>query len=499
MKKRIVGIAMMAGIASLTLVGCQNGSESASSSGTEPTPLSDTAYYDALADRVAFDAANANNISESFADGKMSDAYWNTLSGVWQNDSAVYPHNGVQQRNLAYVSDGSKTYLGIKGRGIYDSSSDAVKKNGYTLPEGGCIISKNKLGPGRFEIEMAVMPREGGVTAMWTYNTTTGSEATSQNEIDIEVGGNTSKTYTQEWCTSWTTHTVKQTNNVDTSSKVFMNDGKMHKYTFDWYTNYGKTAEPRVDWFLDGMYLSSVKGDAVPTKDMPLWIGLWFANWCSKAAFDEDYLLIQSIKYTAFDSTQDYETTRSKSGYTQVTPSQAGIPTITYETVKNLNKISNGDFETLDLCKQDASYMGWVLETASKGTLALSTDKASGTNSLLLTSGTGTGTHGEYLEQTISNFFEGYEFDFAFAGKKATDSTKAEVVLHYTDTTGKEVGNQTLSLDSTSWKNYSYSGTMPKGSRNLLIELNVDDGAANFDAASLIYKGAQTKVPFIDE
>ena len=88
-------------------------------------------------------------------------------------------------------------------------------KQGRIKAEGGVIMSKNFLKPGRFEINMRPMPREGGVTAMWTYYCATGNEETSQNEIDIELGGDGQ--YTNQWCTTWTTHSMKETQMMDVS------------------------------------------------------------------------------------------------------------------------------------------------------------------------------------------------------------------------------------------------------------------------------------------
>jgi hypothetical protein len=228
-KQPILRTIAILGLGVIPLAACAQNAGSSSLNLSVPT-FDGTSYYDSVAERVGLDSANANNIDEQFTGGKMSDTVWNALSGVWQNDSAAYPHNGMQAHNLFYVKNGSKTQLAFEGRGIYSSDSDTVIKNGYREPEGACIISKNHLGPGRYEIAMAAMPREGGVSAMWTYCTTTGSEATSQNEIDIEIGGNTSETYMREWCTTWTKHTSKATINVDVSKLCYLNDGAIHKY-----------------------------------------------------------------------------------------------------------------------------------------------------------------------------------------------------------------------------------------------------------------------------
>jgi hypothetical protein len=465
----------------------------AASSTKSASTFDGTDYYDHLADRVGLDSTNENNIDEEFASGTMSDDYWNTLSGVWQNDMASsYPHNGVQSRNLFYVTNGSKTQLAFKGRGIYSSDSDTATSGNYRKPEGACIISKKHLGPGRYEINMATMPREGGVTAMWTYCTTTGSEASSQNEIDIEVGGNTSETYMREWCTTWTKHTTKATVNVDVSSLCYLNDGKMHKYTFDWYTDYQGSGEKRVDWFLDGIFIASVTGEEVSETEMPLWIGLWFPNWCSTAAFDTDYLLVDSIKYTAFDSTQAYENCRAASGYTQVAPSKSNIQTLTYEEVHGVNKIANGSFTTLDVCPQDQTYYGWALDSASEGTLALVDDTVKAKKVLELTAGTGTDTnHGEYLTQTISNAYAGYTYTYSIDAKKMSSSASAQLEFHYSTIKGSTLsGTKTIALEGTDWQNYTGTITMPQKCGNLRMDLVVNDGSAAFTNASIVFNSA---------
>lgn len=462
-------------------------SSSSSSSEKEPTVFDGTDYYESLSSRVSFDKDNENNIVEEFSSGKMNDDYWNALSGVWQNDSSSYPHNGVQSRNLFYVKNDDKTSLAFKGRGIYSSDEDSVKKNGYTLPEGACIISKNNLGPGRFEIEMAAMPREGGVSAMWTYSTTTGNEATSQNEIDIELGGNTSETFMREWCTTWTKHSSKATENVDVTPICHTNDGKIHKYSFDWYTDYKGTGKARVDWFLDSILIATFSGEGgevVPVTEMPLWIGLWFPNWASIASFDTDYMLVDSIKYTAFDSSQGYDACRAKSGYTQVSPSKAMIKTISMGEVRGLNKLSNGDFSSLEKAPQDESYMGWVEDGASQGTVSL-TDGPSTSKAFLLSSKDNTGDTGEFLMQKISNCYEGYEFTYVFEAK-LNEGSEASIEFHYLSIRDKNLKTLSIILGGEGFKTYAGSSPMPENAGHLRVDLVVDKGSAVFSKARLI-------------
>ncbi|MCR4562038.1 MAG: glycoside hydrolase family 16 protein [Bacilli bacterium] len=473
----------------LSLASCGGAGSGGNSSGgksvTSEKTFDGTAYYDSVESRVKFNSDNENNINETFAGGKMSDTYWSTLEGVWQNDSASYPHNGMMNHNLAYVQDGDNTLLSFKGRGVHNRESDTVYRNGYYLPEGACIISNKHLGPGRFEIDMAAMPREGGVSAMWTYCTTTGSEATSQNEIDIEIGGNTTETYMREWCTSWTKHTSKATENVDVSRICYLNDGKIHKYTFDWYTDYPGLNDRRVDWFIDGIYIASIKGEEVPEHEMPLWIGLWFPNWSSCASFEEDYMLVDGIRYTAFDDSQYYEGCRSNPGYTKQIPSKAGIKTIDISETE-VNKVSNGDCDSLDVCLQDSSYFGWIEDNASAGELTLEDGEDGKCFNLVAGE-----EKGEYLVQTISNAYEGYKYNLSFDGKLLSGEAEAVVEIHYSTIKGKSLSKETIkiNLDSTDWKTYEKALVVPETAGNLRIDLVVDKGTAQFDNVSLVYQG----------
>ncbi|MCI2110812.1 MAG: glycoside hydrolase family 16 protein [Bacilli bacterium] len=488
---------LISALAFLPLAACGEasslGSSAVSSSGLEPdlddTPFNGTAYYDHVNTRVGFDAGCDLNIDEELSGGALNDDYWNALSGVWQNDATSYPHNGVQARNLYYVKDGDETYLGIKGRGMYSSSSDSkVDANGYILPEGGCLISKNHLAPGRYEIDMAAMPRYGGVSAMWTYLCETGNENTSQNEIDIEIGGEAEKdTFSHEWCTSWTKKTNKQTVNVDTSSLCYLNDGSFHKYTFDWYTNYNGTDKGKVDWFVDGVCIASVSGGVVTDIDMPLWIGLWFPNWTNMAAFDEDFMLVKSIKYTAFDETQYYEESRAKAGYTQVDPSMAGIDSIDYSDVKNANRLSNGDMERSAIARQDSSYMGWLKSDAGDGTSEFVSDSASGSKALRLTAAA---TEPMIFAQNIGSAYEGYRYRYSFAGKNVASGAGA-LEIHYLSRLGLDVAPATtIAIDSAdAYKTYSGEITVPAKAKTLEVRLVASSGSACFDDVSLVYEG----------
>lgn len=449
--------------------------------------VNDPEYYNDINKRVSYNEDISNNIDEKFSNGVLDDNKWMTLDGVWHTDGT--PHNGVQHRNLFYTKDNeNNNLLAIKGRGLY-STEDPLT---IGKPEGGCIISKNHLTPGRYEIEMSPFQREGSVTAMWTYCTTTGNEATSQNEIDIEIGG--AGQFEKLWCTSWTKKTNKETKDPDVSDILYMNDGKMHKFTFDWYTDYCDTGTRRIDWFIDGKYVYSIEGDVVPEYEMPLWVGVWFPPyWAGNPAFIEDYMLVKNIKFTAFDDSQYFEDCRSEAGWTKLIPSQANIQTLPYKTIKNVNKISNNSFETLnpyDATSND--YYGWILDNASKGSMELDNSiKSDGLSSIKLIAGKDSSTafHGQYLKQTITCCYPSYEYDLSIDACKLDDSSEGNIEIYYRDSTGVKISSQVIPVNNTG-KLATYSQTLKVPSKASQIEIDItsENGTLYYDNASLILK-----------
>lgn len=467
-------------------VGCDKKDSSKSSSSR---PIDFEHYYETVEQRAAFDNENTKNFNQTFQNG-LDDNLFYVLEGAWHTNVQGAEHGGMKHRNLFYASDGTDSYLAIKARGYYSKEDPTT----IGLPEGGCIVSKNHLGPGRYEIEMAAMPREGGVSTMWTYCTLTNNEETSQNEIDIEIGGTTNGTnFENIWYTTWTKKTVKDTDTVDVTDDLYLNDGKIHKYTFDWYTDYNLQGIKRVDWFIDGKFYKSLEGNVVPEYETPLWIGVWFPPlWAGSAAFDHDYLLIKSISYKAFDpTTQFVDTCRSQPGYLKVDPSSLNIQTITLDEVKNVNKLSNGDMESLDVSSRDQSYFGWAIHSSSLGSVELTTGNNSEHGFLLKAATDSTEKyHGEYLVQTLTNAYEGYRYNFSIDAKKMTAETDAAIEIQYKDAGGRVLSSKVvIPVDSLDYKTYTYSLVCPEDTMKVEITLAVEDGSASYDNASLIYVG----------
>lgn len=459
---------------------------SSNNDNTGPITIDPNNYYEQVERNASFDLENEKNFSQTMENG-LNDNIFYSLEGAWHTDVAGGEHNGMKHRNLFYTNDGTTSYLAIKGRGYYNKEAGTIDGR----PEGACLVTKEHLGPGRYEIKMSAMPREGGVTAMWTYCTTTGNESTSQNEIDIEIGGTTNGTnYESIWCTSWTKKNVKETNAVDVTDKLYMNDGKIHTYTFDWYTNYRNSDERRVDWFIDGIYINSITGSAVPEHETPLWIGLWFPPlWSGQASFDKDYLLIEKISYTAFDENQYYETCRSEPGYNKINPSEANIQTLDFNEIKNINKLSNGDFESLDKASKDNSYYGWKIDSASLGSVSLTSGQQGNAFMLTASNDTSSKYHGEYLKQSLTNVFEGYKFDFQIAAKLNDSNSEGNVEIYIKSSTNKLISKEIIPVTSLNYETISRNITLPEDAYLIEINITSENGSVCFDNASLIYKG----------
>ena len=477
----------------LGMVGCSNVSSSTSSTGSNGAlDPNDPDYYSKISERAIFDLESDKSFVEEFDNG-MDDDTWYALDGAWHTDSQGWEHGGMKSRNLFYTRDNSgKSYLAIKARGWYNTEDENTKHK----PEGGCLISKNHLGPGRYEITMAPMPREGAVSTMWTYCTTTGSEYTSQNEIDIELGGssNSGTHFEEYWATSWTKKTNKETDKVPVSSNdklgFYMNDGKMHTYTFDWYTEYPNAEDPRVDWFVDGVFVNSITGSMVPDTEMPLWVGVWFPPaWCGNPTFIEDYMIVDKVSYQAFSEADQYvNSCRAEAGYTKTVPSELNIQTIAYDKVTRVNKLSNGDFTYIEKCPKDNSYYGWLVdEDYSKGTVQFGNQNDP---SITLVAGEddGSTTHGEYIMQKITDAYSGFKYSFKIKAKLNSETSVGNIEIASINKSNKKTKMKVIKVESTVEKEYTFDIVMPEKAIALQIDLTSENGSVTYSNSSLVFE-----------
>ena len=440
-------------------------------------------YYSQVEARNSFDKSNTLNFDDEITNG-LDDNVWNTLDGYWENGGTT-PHNGVRRRNIFYTKDSTGNgYVALKSRGLYNLEDPETKGK----PEGSCIETKNSLGPGRYEVYMAAMPREGGVTALWTYKCES-SEDVSQNEIDIEIGG--SGQYSNLWCTTWTRKTNKSTHAPDVSDICYMNDGKIHKYTFDWYTEYGDTKTGRVDWFIDEHFVHSISGGTVTDIDMPLWLGVWMPSWAGNATWVEDYILVDRVSYTAFNENQYFQNKRAYNTYAPKDPSKSGIATVDFNSItKGLNKLSNPSFEITEEYAAEDNY-GWVKFNSAKFTSLLEfvNDASIGNKALKVQCGSAAQDNDGYYYQRISCSYKDFAYHFEIDAKLANEGDEAEIILWQRNAAGMgNIKQDKISITSTTYQTYSKDITMLDKAGNLDVFLHVSKGSAIFDNAKLFRK-----------
>ena len=223
---------------------------------------------------------------------------------------------------------------------------------------------------------------------------------------------------------------------------------------------------------------------------MPLWVGVWFPpRWAGNPSFVSEYLLVEEINYTAFESRQWYDDCRAQPGYTKVEIKDAGIKTIPFATVRNINKLNNGDFETMTKHTRDNTYYGWEVDTASKGTMALSTNKTTGSHSYELTASNDTSSkyHGQYLKQTLTNAFPGYEYDFKIDAALKTNDSAGNIEIVFRDDISQKVSEIIIPVTTTTFKTYSEHLVVPRGASQIEITLTAETNAVYYDNASLYF------------
>ena len=206
------------------------------------------------------------------------------------------------------------------------------------------------------------------------------------------------------------------------------------------------------------------------------------------ASFDTDYLVLKSAKYTAFGGDQPYEEVRAKAGYTQEDPSKSSIQSITYDSVKNINKLANSSFENFSLCKQDQSYFGWNTNELSEGASVKITNESNTPNghSFLLEAG----KENTNLSQWVECAYGGYTFDYSLLSE-ILPSSEINLEFHYWNSyRNKEVKDATsLSLTSTNWEEKKGTLTLPDNCYHLEMRISAKKGSVYLDDSSLIYKG----------
>jgi len=157
---------------------------------------------------------------------------------------------------------------------------------------GGLVITKQKFGPGRYEVRMKNLPKPGGCSCIWNYLET----PDDYTEIDIEMpaNGTAEKANWSHWAGLNTYYPGPAHINEKVQDTGFpQNDGEFHVYRWDWYA--GSNGPARVEFYLDGKLLHTSTRN-IPKSPAQLWVGNWPAVWSGDFQYDTQHLYVDWVK-----------------------------------------------------------------------------------------------------------------------------------------------------------------------------------------------------------
>lgn len=420
---------------------------------------------------VKFDEENL--FFDGFNNG-IDASLWYIAKQAWGGGNG-----GVVPENIHYTDDGSLFITGngkfYKGdiKGIGD-----VKDGRFT---GGALISKFVTKPGRYEIKMKALPRQGACSAFWTfaYNNDDGSN----HEIDIELPGghrNDIISFGNVLNTNYVTEQYYQSQDVNVSNindgnKTYLNDGKWHVLGFDWYTN-----PEMIVYYVDGK-ISAVSTSFVPSLTTRLWLGTWFpvtSAFVGSADFESDNMFVDYVKYVPF----------LDQPCTYFEPAVNGVASIKEYPNKPfskpiVNKVATADFENVTYSND--AIGGWSLTKIISETKEVSEvaniDKTNGMNgsSCLMIK------DGGVARQFVDSIYENFTHSLSFYAKG-----KGKFTLRYTGVTTSDIlENKTINIDSNEYKLYSLELVAPTSSQTIRISIDTTSGNTVYvDNISLIQK-----------
>lgn len=283
---------------------------------TEASSLTDMDFIDV---ETGEELDKDNMIYDDFSNG-IDTNRWVVSKKAWGNSSTSL-NSGVIPENVMYNST-DKTVV-FRSLGDYykdnDVNYDLHNRYGYKhgttdgggavysidgTRTGGCIKTRDLLGPGRFEARFKVAPVEGVCTAFWTYDYGSHGE-TGYNEMDFELPTYLSEDnkndlyFNRIICTTYKTEATYKSQRV--TNPVYLNDNQYHTYCLDWY--YSNNTK-KVNWFIDGeLICTCASSKYICDNAGRVTIGAWIPgreSFCGIPAFDKAYMELDYFKYTPF-------------------------------------------------------------------------------------------------------------------------------------------------------------------------------------------------------
>ena len=417
------------------------------------------------ADATRIPAPTDGSLYDDFENGISPDGNWDIVSKTWGGNPSF---NGVNAGNVGYTADG---ILVLSSKGMY--WNNASERN-----TGAAIVTKEALGPGRFEVAAKISPRLGMCSAIWTFYYESENE---NHEIDIEFPGtlNGRIGYDSVMNTNWTdTGAGHSSQTVDLNDEELglaaQNDGKWHTYAFEW-----SVKDQYVKYYIDGV-LTHTSNVNIPSYESQLWIGVWLPqSWAGVPEYETSDMLVDWVAYTPYNETAEDGVQQAKEDYLERSVAGDGqFPTEPVVLDENAVEIvSNSDFTGM--------ASAWTLASGSDSRSGIIAADYTGANRAYRLIGQSSAT------QTIAAVYEGFEYTLSGMAKLARGGvdSSAEFAVEFLDEDGSVIGSATT-FDIASGEDYAaFSGTVtaPAGSVSMRLVLRSSgaDTVALFDSVSM--------------
>ena len=242
------------------------------------------------------------------AAGAIDESAWNLAKRNWGGnggDGAEY-NGGVVPENVRFES--GKAVLSARGN-RYRGDVRGVGKDGRRLASGArtgaCLVSKERMHFGSYEVRMKVAPALGCCTAIWTFRYEESERGVLNHEIDIETPGRPAEGlsgigFDHVLCNTWIGEKGDRCTIGYTKLPRRLDDGEFHDLRFDWHYD-------RVDYYVDGVKVRTNRSH-VPNMPGEFWVGVWFPRgWTGTPDFDTAEAVVEDFKFTPFeDETSGY-------------------------------------------------------------------------------------------------------------------------------------------------------------------------------------------------
>lgn len=251
---------------------------------------------------------------DDFSNG-LDETKWLIAHKSWGGGKNGFTNGGVVAENV--IADASAGTVTFKAHGNFYSGdvmgiNKDLTRQTTGVRTGGAIATRQYLGAGSYEVKMKTAGKPGVCSAIWTffYNDDEyySGQPIQNHEIDIELPGRPGPAavdfdFSQALLNTWTGEIESLYETGYTTLPKAVDDEAFHIWRFDWHTD---PNDRRVDFYLDGEYLRTMRNDNIPFYAGRLWLGAWFPNaWAGIPEFAEEEMVIDYVKFTPFNELYD--------------------------------------------------------------------------------------------------------------------------------------------------------------------------------------------------